>query len=219
MKVTFSANPPYAYNTAIVLQDADILKCYISAVAVRRLPEMLCRVLPDYWTMKLKGREIRIDAGKLKTIWLPELLQKGLPMVGLVSPERGNWIAAHLFDLMASRYVEDCDILHVLSGVGLYSARRAKQRGAIVICDQNTPYPDYQRQLIRVEYKELGLKFDSPGSLLDRKLKATYEISDYIIVPSQFAKRSFVDVGYDSHRIFVVPYGADIQQALSLIHI
>lgn len=212
LKVTFSASPSYYYKTAIALQDAGILERYISAMRVKGIPGALYKVLPKYWYMKLKGRQVgRIDAERLKTIWLPELLQKGLPMTGLVSRERSNWVASHLFDLMASRYVRDCDILHVFSNVGLYSARQAKQRGAVVICDQNTPYPDYQRQLIREEYENLGLKFDQPGLLFDSKLKATYELADYIIVPSDFAKYSFVKAGYDPERVFIVPYGTDIQ--------
>lgn len=212
LKVTLSANPPYSYNTAIALQDAGILGRYICGVGLNQLPEMLGRVLPNYWVMKLKGRQIScIDPERLKTIWLPELLQKGLPMMGLISGERGNWIASHLFDLAASRYVMDCDILHVLSGVGLYSARRAKRRGAIVICDQNTAYPDYERQLIRAEYEKLGLTFDPPGLLLNSKVKATYELADYIVVPSEFAKRSFLQADYDPERIFVVPYGTNVQ--------
>lgn len=212
MKVIFSANPPYSYNIAVALQEAGVLTRYISAIGVKRFPDSLFRGLPPYWAMKLKGRQLSlIDSERLKTIWLPELLQKGLPMMGLVSWERGNWIAAHLFDYMASRYVTDCDMLHVLSGVGLYSGRRAKRRSAVVICDQNSPYPAYQRLLIRPEYEKLGLTFDQTGLLLDSKLKATYELADYIIVPSEFVKHSFVEAGYDSDRIFVVPYGTDIQ--------
>lgn len=212
LKVTFSASPSYYYKTAIALQDAGILERYISAVRVKRIPGALSKVLPKHWYMKLKGRQVgRIDDERLKTIWLPELLQKGLPMTGLVSRERSNWVASHLFDLMSSWYVRDCDILHVFSNVGLYSARRAKQRGAVVICDQNTPYPDYQRQVIREEYENLGLTFDQPGLLFDSKLKATYELADYIIVPSDFAKYSFVKADYDPERIFTVPYGTDIQ--------
>lgn len=211
MKVTFSANPPYAYNTAIALQDVGVLGRYISAIGMKQVPAALDRLLPNYWTMKLKGRQLsRIDSERLKTIWLPELLQKGLPMMGLISQERGNWIAAHLFDSLASRYVGGCDVLHVLSSVGLYSACQAKRRGAVVICDQNTPYLDYERRLVRAEYEKLGLTFDLQG-LLDGKLKATYEIADYIIVPSEFARRSFVEAGYDPGTIFVVPYGTDIQ--------
>lgn len=212
MKVIFSANSPYSYGIAVALQEAGVLGCYISAVLRKPLPVFLFKVLPGYWAMKLKGRQLsRIDSQRHKAVWLPELLQKGLPMMGLISMERGNWIAAHLFDFMASRYVVDCDILHVFSSVGLYSARRAKRRGAVVICDQNSPYPAYQRKLIEMEYEKLGLTLTQSESLLDSKLEATYELADYIIVPSGFAKRSFVEEGYDPERIFVVPYGTDIQ--------
>lgn len=214
MKVTLSSNVPYYYNTAIALQNAGILERYIYAVGTKRIPEAFSRVLPNYWVMKLKGRQVsRIDSERLKTIRLPELLQKGLPITGLISRERGNWIASHLFDLMASYYVRDCDIFHAFSGVGLYSARRAKERGAVVICDQNSPYPDYERHLIRAEYEKLGLAFDPPGLLYDSKIKAAYELADYIIVPSEFAKHSFIQAGYDPDHLMVIPYGAELQTA------
>lgn len=219
MKVTLSANVPYYYNIAMALQDAGMLEVYITAVGVKQVPEMFSRVLPNYWDTKLKGRQMsRIDSEKLKTIWLPELLQKGLPMMGLISRERGNWIASHLFDKLASRYIDNCDIFHFTNSVGLYSARRAKKEGAVLLCDQRSAYPDLERYLVREERQELGIPTsEPPGMLYESKEKAEYAMADYFVIGSEYAKRTFVDAGYDSERIFVVPYGVDVQKDDSLV--
>lgn len=211
MRVTLSANAPYYYHTALALQKAGYLDKYINAIGVSRGLCWIYRLLPYYWEQKLRGRDISgINQRRYRSMWLPELLQKGLPLLQIMSADRGNWLNNNLYDVMARRHVEDCDIFHFMTSVGLYSARKAARRGAVIVCDQNTPYPDIERRLIRAEYDELGLEFDPPGLLYDEKVKAEYELADYIVVPSEFVRQSFIEAGYEPDRLFVVPYGAEM---------
>ncbi len=213
MQVILSANVSHYYYAALALQQAGYLQRYICAVRVGKRQKWLYRVLPNYWEKKLRGREIPgIDSTKVRSIWLPELLQKGLPKLHITSPDRSNWVNNYLFDWRARTWVTKCDVFHFVSSVGLYSARKAKKGGAIIVCDERTEYPDFQRRIVLEEQEYLGIKADVPGALDDRKIKAEYKIADYIIVASNYAKRTFLEAGFPEQKLFVVPYGVDLHQ-------
>ncbi|MCA9938054.1 MAG: glycosyltransferase family 4 protein [Anaerolineales bacterium] len=209
MKSILAANIPHYYYSAQALQSAGHLQRYICAVGVRGEATWL-RWLPDYWRRKLRGRDISgIDRNLTTSLWLPELMQRGFPRLGVMSSERGNWLNNHLFDLAARRHVTACDVFHFVSSVGLYAARKARSVGAVVVCDGRTEYPDYQRRILAEENHHLGLKTAITGSLYDGKIKQEYALADYFILPSGYAKRTFVEAGFDEERIFVLPYGVD----------
>lgn len=213
MRVILSANVPHYYHAARALQKAGYLERYICAMLLREERHWIYRLLPESTTDRLRARKADgLEPKRVISLWLPELLQKGLPRIGLISGDRGNWINNHLYDRMAVRYVTGCDIFHFTSSVGLYSARRAKQQGATIICDQRAAHPDSERAEARTEYDLLGLDFDPPGILYDRKVKEEYDLADYIVVGSSFARRTFVDQGYEPERLLVAPYGTTIHR-------
>jgi glycosyltransferase involved in cell wall biosynthesis len=111
---------------------------------------------------------------------------------------------------MATRYIEECDIFHFLSSIGLYSARKAKAHGAKVVCDVRQEHPNFQRRILQEEQEKYGLNCMIPGVIYEEKVKQEFALSDYLIVPSSYAKKTFVAEGFDGKRIFVLPYGADL---------
>lgn len=218
MQVILSANVPHYYYTAKALFRAGYLNRYICAITMKSKESLLYKILPEYWRKKLKGREILdIDKYKIKSLWFPELMQVGLPHMHLISSERGNWINNYLYDWMASQWVGKCDIFHFVSSIGYYSGKKAKREGAILICDERTEYPDFQRQIIEEEYDKLEIKFNPPGLLYDDKIKSEYSLSDYIILPSSYAKRTFIDAGFKPKKIFVVPRGINLEQFYTVV--
>jgi glycosyltransferase involved in cell wall biosynthesis len=213
MKVILSANVSHYYWAALALQRAGYLGRYIASITPSTKYRWLPNILPSYWQKKLKGREMpAIDPALISSLWLPEGISKILERSRLISTDRANWINNYLYDWLAKRLVTKCDVFHFVSSIGLYSARKAKKLGAIIICDERTEHPDFQRKILKEEYANLGLKFRPPALLYDKKIKAEYALSDYIIVPSSYAKRTFVDTGFDATKIFVVPYGFDVSQ-------
>lgn len=212
MDVILSANVPHYLYTARALNRAGFLKRYICAIGIkhgRPLPSFL----PQFWRKKLQGRRIQgVPNDRAVTLWLPELLQKGLPQIGLISSEDGNWVNNHLYDWLASRYVERCDIFHFMNSVGLYSGRKAKAMGATLLCDVREEHLDFQRRILIEEYRRLGITAKLPLSRCAAKVKAELSLADYFIVPSSYAKNTFVEEGIEPHKIFVVPYGFDPEQ-------
>jgi glycosyltransferase involved in cell wall biosynthesis len=68
------------------------------------------------------------------------------------------------------------------------------------------------QKIIKEEYE----KYNVNGRLLpltyvNGSLKE-YEEADYILVPSEYAKRSFLERGFDPERIIKIPFGVDVQK-------
>lgn len=211
MQVILSSNVTHYHHLAMALDRGGYLKRYITAISP--MSDDIPRVLPTRLRMKLQGRRISdIDCRKVRRCWVPELLQHGLPRTGLVSGERGNWINNHLFDWMVKRWVDACDVFHFVSSIGLYSARKAKRFGARVICDVRQEHPNFQSRLLRDESRSLGIKVAVSGALYQRKVLEEFDIADYLVVPSSYARDTFTAEGYPEERIFVNPYGADPTQ-------
>jgi glycosyltransferase involved in cell wall biosynthesis len=211
-EVILSANVSHYYYTALALYRASYLKRYICAIGLTHQNPWFSKALPRRWQKKLQGRDISgVDPRLVRCIWVAEILQRALPGLGLISRDRGDWLNNYIYDILAKPWVDSCDIFHFVSSVGLYSARKAKAAGSLVLCDIRTEYPDYQFRILAEEYSRLGLPYNPPGLLYDGKVKAEYALADYLIVPSLYAKRTFVEAGYDERTVLVLPYGVDLE--------
>ncbi len=204
------SNVPHYHHLASALQQSGCLKRYITTIALTT-GVSTPGILPDYWQRKLEGRRINgVTEEKIRQLWLPELLQRGLPMTGLISADRGNWINNHLFDWMAERWIEDCDVFHFVNSVGLYCGRKAKRFGATLVCDVRQAHPVFQRSLLEEEYKRLGIAAKNPGQLYVEKMLEEFDLADYLVVPSSYVKETFVRHGNEASRIVVNQYGTDL---------
>lgn len=167
------------------------------------------RALPPFFRAKLASREVRgVPREKIVSLFLPELVQQAIKRSRVVHYDRAHWVNAHLYDRAAARHVDGADVLHFVSPVGLHSARRAKKKGARVVCDLRMEHPDHQRRVLAAEHARLGVPYVPEGVAYDAKVKAEFAESHHFLVPSAWAKRTYVDEGLPADRIHVVPYGA-----------
>lgn len=121
-------------------------------------------------------------------------------------------LAAQAHDRHVARNVPDCDALIALSGRGLISGQVVQRRGGKYVCDRGSSHIVYQQRILHEEYERWGQKF--PGidpSMIDREL-AEYERADVITVPSDFARRSFIDQGVPPAKLRKVPYGVRLER-------
>jgi starch synthase len=207
--VVLSSNIPHYAHAAAALDRAGLLAQYISSIALVS-GETPARVFPIWVKKKLEDRRIHgVDPERITVLVLPELLQQGSRRVGILSVERSNWLVNHLFDLSTALRMKDCGIFHFVNSVGLYSARKARRRGSIIVCDVRQTHPFSEWGVLKEEHERLGLDATLPGQSYIRKLLAEYSIADVLIVPSSFAKATFLERGFDAERTLVVPYGID----------
>jgi starch synthase len=115
------------------------------------------------------------------------------------------------FDRWMARNLEACDVFHCLSGFGLAAHAVAKQRfGALTVCDRGAPHIMFDDALQRDEHDRWGVKFGGirPGVVV-REL-AEYDACDAIVVPSTFARSTFLDQGTPADKVHHVPFGVDL---------
>jgi len=205
------SNIPHYHHLADALYGAGILERYITSNALvgDQTPP---RWMPRFWSRKLEGRRIHgVPSSAVLKISVPELLQRILPRLRLISLERADWLNNHLFDSFAKRGVEPCDIFHFVSSVGLYCAQKAKPLGATIICDVRQEHPAFQRRILEQESRRFGLEAEVTGSSYERKIFEEFELADFIIVPSSHAKRTYLAEGFAPERLLVLPYGVELK--------
>jgi glycosyltransferase involved in cell wall biosynthesis len=119
--------------------------------------------------------------------------------------DMGSWLA-HSVD------PEWTDVLHGLDGPGPEAGRRAKAHGKLWICDRGSTHILTQKRILEEEYKCWGAAPPIFSSEHLERCLAEYEESHAVVVPSQFVKRSFLEHGIPSERIFQCPYGVDLSE-------
>ena len=102
------------------------------------------------------------------------------------------------------------DVFVGWSGSSLPLLRDAKDRGMVTVLERGSAHIVEQTELLVQEYAKWGLRFgETPQMIIDRE-QAEYEVADYIAVPSQFVRRSFIDRGVPEQKLLVNPYGGDL---------
>jgi glycosyltransferase involved in cell wall biosynthesis len=94
--------------------------------------------------------------------------------------------------------------------MGLRTIRVAKKRGAMTVIERCSSHIEYQRDILKDEYARFGLDIEPvPAGIVERELEE-YAEADYIAIPSQFVKRSFLERGVPAEKLIHTPYGVDL---------
>lgn len=143
-----------------------------------------------------------------------EYLRKLSSRVEEYLPEK-SVISHHVnkyFDNKIAKYIiekdKKYDIGVVLSDSALYTIRALKSGGAKTFLDRGSQHIIDCQKILNSEYKKIGEKFNFYTRHIDRCLQE-YEEADYILIPSDYAKESFMRNGISSAKLIVVPYGTE----------
>ncbi len=208
MRSIVLANVPHYYYLAHALFRVGALHRFVTSVGLMGDSEAP-KWLPAYWRRRLETRRFAdLPPERVRRQWLPELLQKMLPLVK-ISGDRANWVNNNLFDLLALRAVEPCDTFHFVNSIGLFSATKARKLGATLICDVREAHPDFQLSVLSHEYERLGLGSHMAKPSYYWRMKSELSIADYIFVPSTFARDTLISQGIDQSKICTLMYGVD----------
>lgn len=97
-------------------------------------------------------------------------------------------------------------VFHGWSGFSLMSLQKAKKLGGVAVVDRACPHIDFQQELIAEEKTRLlGRPFVPERKKLFDKMKREYEIADYIMVPSEYSRKSFIERGFDPLKVIAIP--------------
>lgn len=116
-----------------------------------------------------------------------------------------------LFDAWASRHLEGGDVLVARSQVALNSFRQARRKGIQRVLFRGSAHIAHQARLIEEEHNRFNLKFNFNPYLRDKEFQE-YEETDLILVPSTFAKSTFLQAGIPESRLIVAPHGVSTKE-------
>lgn len=114
-----------------------------------------------------------------------------------------------LYGFCSQRYITNASVFHVRSGSGQGGAiKKAHKKGMIVVVDHSIPSVKYMDEILTPEYERYGGKFHLNRNSHFRKILETdCKNADYILVNSDFVKKTFVKDGYSPENIKVVYLG------------
>lgn len=120
------------------------------------------------------------------------------------------WHAKEALDRHVAGALPDCHVYCALSGVGRESGRAARARGIVHVCDRSSSHIVFQDRILQAEYDRLGLPFAGIDPRVIEKECAEYTMADAVIVPSGFAQRSFVAMGFPEAKLHRIPLGVEL---------
>jgi glycosyltransferase involved in cell wall biosynthesis len=187
----------------------------------RALRQLATRVGAADLKRLVNRRSDGIDDQLVASVPVPELLEQA---VGRALSRRGHdprpatYLKCEAFDLwVARRHVEPCTIFHGYEQCALFSLRRARALGAVTVLDQLIIHRSELDRIEREERARMGVPLpdDRPfwfQQHVDRKY-AEHAVTDYVFAGLEFVKQSMVKNGFPADRVFVIPYGVDVQSS------
>lgn len=135
-------------------------------------------------------------------------IDSGLRRIPWVDADRYRHYTDLIFELMAVRKIDNPDIFVGWSGTSLKSIRKANSQGCVTVVERGSAHIEYQRDVLEDNF--LGYSDISERKI--RKEKKEYDEADYIAVPSEFAKKTFIQKGISEEKIVKASLGADIEE-------
>ena len=121
------------------------------------------------------------------------------------------WTTTEAFDRWLCRTQGPSDVLHVLAGFGLRAIRRANAKGILTVCDRASSHIRFQDEILRDEFSRWGVAYPGIDSRFVTKEQAEYDEAALVVVPSRFARESFLQMGVDGRKVVAVPFGVSAQ--------
>ena len=116
------------------------------------------------------------------------------------------------FSRWVARNLPECDAYIGISGSGLHAGKMAKSRGAGYIMDRGSTQIRHADDVLREEYKHWNIPYEAVNPWLIENEEAEADAANFITVPSDFVKQTFIKQGTPGHKLCVVPYGVSLKE-------
>ncbi|MEO5564481.1 MAG: glycosyltransferase family 4 protein [Chitinophagaceae bacterium] len=195
MKITYTApNRSHHYPYAEALHRAGYLHAFISGFS-RFSPRAALPGVGD----KLKRHDF------FQNLYLASLKFNTGPFIS----SKFNHLTNLSLDKASYKSAKESDAFIFYRTEGYTTTQRLKKEKSKTVCimEEVNSHVDHQYAILQEEYVKLGLG-NYPEKIPDHatRLKA-YEISDYILCPSEFVRQSFIDKGFSPKRLLKVNFG------------
>ena len=160
---------------------------------------------------KLSLRRPQIPAHKISSLSFKEPLYRILSRLPFLNKEDLAYYTSDLFDYFVSRRILPCDIFWGWSECSLRTMRKIRKSfEAILVLERGSSHIGFQHEILKKEQEVLGVKVNLPSSLIIEKELQEYDEADYIVVPSKYAKETFLKKGIDCGKVIDVLLGVDL---------
>ena len=177
------------------------------------LRNCLSQIITSYPSSSLK--EYGIFKPKINSIITKELLMKLFSKFSFIENyfNYENFLI-EMFAKKAAKIInlEDLDIIIGWSSFSKETFLRSKDLNCIKILERGSSHIQFQEKVLRQEYEEINIKPKLPDKKIIERELTEYELADFISVPSEFVKKTFIEYGIDENKIIKTPYGVDLNE-------
>lgn len=196
MKVIYTApNRAHHYRYASSLNKANSLLVFVSGFS---------RLSPRAKLVELKEKLYRADI--LQTIYLISLK---LGVSKRISDHLA-YLAKIEQDFACKRFVKEADLFLFYNGSGLESCKYANKKGKVTVVEVVNSHVEYQEELLKGEYEKLDLHWEPFHKREKARRLKEYDVANYILLPSEFVRQTFLARGFPEEKLLKVPYGFTI---------
>ena len=173
----------------------------------------LNKIITSYPSYKLK--EYDIKKKDIQSYFLKEIFSRissKLPFINFIFDL--DYLINNHFDKVVSKNsnFDNVDIVVGWSSFSENSFLKAKQFKCKKILERGSAHIVFQNDIIKEEYNKMKITNNSISKKIISKELREYEIADYIVVPSNFAKKTFLDRGFKEEKIISIPLGVDLKK-------
>jgi glycosyltransferase involved in cell wall biosynthesis len=166
-----------------------------------------------------------IPAHRVTNVRHPELLaQAGRQVTDAIDfvPDsletRTTYWKGVLFDKFVSRKLQRAEdgIFVGFAGVSLESLKRANELGMTTVVERSSSHIRTQKEILDTEYRTNGYEALSISDRQITRETEEYDVADYIVTPSTFARNSFLNRGFEEEKVLNIPLGTrvpDVERA------
>ena len=224
-KQVILANPGVrlSFQQAYALQEAEILDEFVTTFYFKKnaFPGSLLPQLPRKLAQRIESefrrryweglREEVVCSSVLHELAFIGARRLGLPLGPIL-----RWRNAELSRRIGTRVrAKKPKIVMCCDGWGKAAFPPAKDVGSICVLDQNTGHMTYGAKLLREE-QQLHPDFaDSISTFSEEFIEESRREAleaDYLLMSSEYAKQTLLEIGVDEQKIRIIPYAAHVER-------
>jgi glycosyltransferase involved in cell wall biosynthesis len=154
---------------------------------------------------KFKAQEWSIQKEHIVSGVLLEIIKRYRKFIPFIKNETIVYFINKIHESKASKYLDEVDVFIGFSSSSLNTLIEAKKKDKITVIERGSSHYSFQMKILQ----ESNSDFEPTYMFWQQEL-LEYELTDYISLPSSFAKRTFIEAGIDESKLFVNPYGVDL---------
>ncbi len=135
------------------------------------------------------------------------------------SKKRYRLKRAIAFDDAVSEIINrDLDVFHSWNGFCLEGLKKARKLGVTSIVVRASSHMLTQIEILREEFDKYSVGGEVEIQEMIDRCVAEYDTADYVQVPSEFVRKSFLDRGFPEEKLIYLPFGVDLDRYSQTSH-